>query len=306
MEHLLTKKRTLVIGGANIDICGTSAGSLLLHDSNIGTVTFRSGGVGRNIAHDLLLLGAPVSLLTAIGDDLNGAALFAECERLGLDMALSRPFRGKRSSAYLYLSDRNGDLLAAVNDMEITECITPEYLAPLLERINSFDAVVADANLSERTIRYLAENCTAPIVADAVSAAKARRLLPLLPKLRALKVNLSEAQALTGEKVAESAANALLSFGAEQVYVTLGADGLYAAERGRTVRLPAEKTSVINTNGAGDAVAAAITCSLLLGMELPEAASAALHAAALAVSSPDTNPDSLQAVFAGGMNYENL
>lgn len=297
MEHSITEKRTLVIGGANIDICGRSASPLVLRDSNIGTVTLRPGGVGRNIAHDLRLFGAPVSLLSAIGGDMNGAALFADCERLGIDMSLGSPMQGKRSSTYLYLTDSHGDMLAAVNDMDITECITPEYLAPQMDKINSFDAVVIDANLPEATIAYIAENCTAPMIADAVSAAKARRLLPLLPKLRALKVNHYEAEALTGKVGIEAAARALLAAGVEQVYISLGADGLYAARSGQELRFPAVISTVVNTNGAGDAVAAAIVCALLLGMELPEAAAAALRAGSAAVRAADTNPDTLRDVF---------
>ena len=47
----------VVAGGANIDIGGQSQGPLAYRDSNPGTVTVSLGGVGRNIAHNLLLPG---------------------------------------------------------------------------------------------------------------------------------------------------------------------------------------------------------------------------------------------------------
>ena len=53
----------------NVDIGGRSAGPLVGRDSNPGTVTVSMGGVGRNIAHNLRLLGVRVSLLTALGED---------------------------------------------------------------------------------------------------------------------------------------------------------------------------------------------------------------------------------------------
>lgn len=56
-----------VAGAVNVDIGGRSAGPLVGRDSNPGTVTVSMGGVGRNIAHNLRMLGVKVSLLTALG-----------------------------------------------------------------------------------------------------------------------------------------------------------------------------------------------------------------------------------------------
>ena len=60
-----------VAGAVNVDIGGRSAGPLVGRDSNPGTVTVSMGGVGRNIAHNLRMLGVKVSLLTALGEDPN-------------------------------------------------------------------------------------------------------------------------------------------------------------------------------------------------------------------------------------------
>ena len=78
--------RITVIGGANVDIGGRPAAALALRDSNPGTVSQRYGGVGRNIAHNLCLLGQEVSLITALGDDLFGDGLRQSCEALGMDL----------------------------------------------------------------------------------------------------------------------------------------------------------------------------------------------------------------------------
>ena len=60
-----------VLGGVNVDIGGQSAAPLVAHDSNPGSVTVSLGGVGRNIAHNMSLLGVDVRFLTAFGDDLH-------------------------------------------------------------------------------------------------------------------------------------------------------------------------------------------------------------------------------------------
>ena len=56
-----------VIGGANMDIGGVSDEILIDNDSNPGTTTISLGGVGRNIAHNIALLGAEVKFITALG-----------------------------------------------------------------------------------------------------------------------------------------------------------------------------------------------------------------------------------------------
>lgn len=296
MEHKVNK-RAVVIGGANMDICGASGAPFLLRDSTPGTVSMRPGGVGRNIAHDLTLLGMEVSLVTALGGDVFGSALRESCTALGIDLSMACVRNEMHSSTYLYITDDSGDMVAAVNDMGITDCITPEHLAPLMERINGFDAVVLDANLPEATIAYLAEHCTAPMYADTVSVAKAARLVPALKSLRAVKPNRMEAEVLTGESDPEQAALRLLEAGVEQVYISLGGDGLLAAERGRVCRLPARQVEVVNCNGAGDAMTSAIVCGSALGLSLEDTAALGLLAGAVTAASTETSAPQLRDII---------
>ena len=293
----INNKRAAIIGGANMDICGKPAGELILRDSTPGAVSVQPGGVGRNIAHDLRLMGMNVSLITALGGDVYGKALAASCEELGIDLSLSLSFPDRRSSTYLYICDGQGNMLAAVNDMDITDCITPEALAPRMQMLNSFDAVVIDANLSERTIAYIAENCTAPLYADAVSCAKAKRLLPVLPRLTAIKVNLMEAKTLSGEQDAENCAKWLIDRGIKEVFITLGGEGIFAADKSGCVCFPAGRVTVVNTNGAGDAVTAAIVAAKTAGASLRGAAYTAIRAGKIAVSAESTNPAELAGLW---------
>lgn len=289
-------RRVAVVGGINMDIGGSPAGELLAGDSNPGRICLRPGGVGRNIAHDLRLLGLEVRLVTALGADANGEALLKSCRELGLDTELSLVLPGERSPVYLYITDRRGDMQLAVSDMDVMARLTPERLAPLLGELNGCAAVVLDANLPEESIRFLSENCTAPLYADPVSNAKAPRLQKALGRLRAVKPNRLEALALTGEAEPERAARRLLESGVRQVFLSLGAEGLLAAEGDRLLRLPCRELPVVNTNGAGDAATAAVVWAGVQGLDLEEAAQAALLAGALTAASPDTNPDTLYRV----------
>ena len=286
-------KRVAVIGGANMDICGSPAGQLVPRDSNPGTVTVRPGGVGRNIAHDLRLLGVEVSLITAVGDDMYGAGLLESCRSLGIDMSMSLVLPGERSSTYLYVTDHRGEMQTAVSDMEITGRITPQILAAHMAHLDRMDAVLLDCNLPAETLRYAAEHCAAPLYADPVSTAKAVRLAGLLDRLTAIKPNALEAGALTGESDPERAARRLLAAGVRRVFVSLSAAGMLAGQGDTLLRLPCYETKLMNTTGAGDAAMAALIWAELQGFDLERTARAALKAGAIACAGAEANNPAL-------------
>ncbi len=66
------KDYVVIIGSANIDVAGYSHESLNYADSNPGKIKFTPGGIGRNIAQNLALLGNKAWLLSAVGSELTG------------------------------------------------------------------------------------------------------------------------------------------------------------------------------------------------------------------------------------------
>ena len=192
-----------VVGGVNIDIGGKPIRPLIARDSNPGKVSVSLGGVGRNIAHNLSLLGIHVRFLTAFGDDLHAQRIEADCADLGIDISHARKVAVASTSSYLYLNDADGDMVLAVSDMEICERITPDYIGANLSLLNNAQVVVADGNLPTETLEYLAEHCSAPIFADPVSVTKAEKLRPVLGRLNTLKPNRMEAELLSGVRITD-------------------------------------------------------------------------------------------------------
>lgn len=287
---------TVVVGGANVDIGGRSGASLVAGDSNPGFVTTSLGGVGRNIAHNLALLGQPVRLLTACGDDFHGRQLISSCEALGIDTTRVLRLPDCATSTYLYLADEQGEMALAVSDMRVCQRITPQYLAANLPLLQSAQAVVCDTNLPQESLSYLAEHLTVPIFADPVSTKKAGKLIPILSKLHTLKPNALEAELLTGipirgPETVEEAANRLLELGVKRVFLSLGAKGVYAAEQGQGLWLPCLEGARRSTTGCGDAFMAALVWAYLEGWDLSRSAYAGLAAASIAMESNETiNP----------------
>jgi len=302
------RPRCAVVGAANIDIGGFPHGRLAMQDSNPGRVSLSAGGVGRNIACNLARLGVQTWLAAPLGADAFADILRAECARAGVDTSRCFTFPDAASSSYLFIADAAGDMQLAVNDMAICERVTPAALAGLVDFLNGMDAVVLDANLPAEALRFLAENLTPPLLADAVSAAKAPRLAAILPRLRTVKPNALEAEALTGLAVydrpsAEAAARRLVALGVGQACVTLGERGVCCADGDGALFIPGPPVQLVNATGAGDAFTAALAWAQLRGLGLADSARAGLAAAALAVESartvsPEMSQDALLARLA--------
>ena len=294
----------VVVGGVNVDIGGRAFAPLVAADSNPGRVSFSLGGVGRNIAHNMSLLGVDVRMLTAYGDDANGERVASSCADLGIDLSCALRIPGGTTSTYLYLTDPQGEMALAVSDMEICSRITPEYLAANLPLLRSARVVVADANIPVESLAYLAENLQVPLFVDPVSTIKAEKLRPILHKIHTLKPNRMEAELLSGVAIrektdVEKAARKLLELGVRRVFLSLGPDGVYAAEQGNGLYLSNIPGQAVNTTGCGDAFMASLVWSWMEGNDLETTAKAGLAAGSLALESPETinphmSPEALQ------------
>ena len=275
-----------VIGGANMDIGGLVSDKLRMHDSNIGTVRLSPGGVGRNIAENAARLGLHTEFVGAIGGDANGEMLLTDCREKSIGTTHCLLAKEDRTSVYLFIDDERGDMCVAVNDMAIQSKLTPAFFEGKVSWLNTLDAVIVDANLPTESLAYLAQNVRVPLIADAVSTAKAARLIPALPGLFAIKPNRYEAEALTGivvtnTQTALDAANALLDRGVHRVYLTMGPQGALCAERGRAYLVPTMARELVNATGAGDAFIAAVVWAQVRQFSPEDCARAGVAAASV-------------------------
>lgn len=277
-----------VIGGANMDISGTSTAPLMDEDSNPGVITSTHGGVGRNIAENLRRLDRRVEFITVLGDDVYGQEILRNCKMLGIGMQNSMIRQGERTSTYLCINDSNGDMRLAVNDMRLYECLNRKYLQTKLEAINRSDLVIIDANLSEEAIIFLAKNCIAPILAEPVSTKKAMKLKPILSYLNTLKPNRLEMEVLSGIKIVnnetlEKAADVLLDKGVKNLFISLGRDGVYYANKEEKKHIPCFSCNVVNTTGCGDSFMAAAAYGMQEGFSIEKSARLGLAASSICI-----------------------
>ncbi|MBS3956844.1 MAG: carbohydrate kinase family protein [Clostridiales bacterium] len=291
--------RVLVVGGANTDILGMADARTIAGDSSPGHIRVSTGGVGHNIAINLVRMGATVNLVTAFGGDERARHLILECRKAGVDISHSVFVDEAPGSTYVAVIDRSGNPVAAVSDMSVLEYLTPAAIRVSLEGLEAIDGVVVDANPAPATLSQVFESCSrVPVFADCVSVAKAQRLVPFLTKIKGLKASAAEAEALTGEPDPALAAELLASRGPDRVWVTAGADGVFwtsGTERGYT---QAPTGDVVNATGAGDAFMAGVVFATLSEWSVVRTARFAVGAAALTLATGETVSEDMSVLAA--------
>ena len=278
-------EQVFVLGGAALDILGVPRQAFRLRDSNIGTVRISVGGVGRNIAESLTQYPLRVELVTAIGSDENGRMIRANCERAGIGLTYAL-HADAPSATYLAMLDGEGDMLAGVNDMGIIELLSPEFFARRLDALNAAAFAVLDANLSAEALEYLSRSLTCPFLYEPVSVAKAGRIGNNIGRCYAVKPNRFEAAYLSGCSCdtltgVARAAEWFLSQGTARVFISLAGEGVYWADETGCGHIPAERVPIVNTTGAGDAMAAAIVDGSMRGLSAAQCAANGNHRSAL-------------------------
>ncbi|NYE35332.1 pseudouridine kinase [Nocardioides cavernae] len=282
----------VVVGGTNMDVVARSSGPFVPATSNPGHTRISPGGVGRNIAANLGLLGAPVRLVSVVGDDAFGEEALRVTAACGADVGAVRRAPG-RTGTYTAVLDGDGELVSAVSDMAITDDLELDTL-----HLDDAAIVVVDGNLAPAQVakvRQAAAGTDVPVAFEPVSVAKAARLSDLVRDLLLVTPNADEVSALTGRPVAEWRASVadLHDRGVEHVWLRQGAQGSWMCTRGADpVHLAAEPATVVDVTGAGDAMLAAWVAAWLRGADPVAAARDGHHAAAATIGSTHTvRPD---------------
>jgi len=307
----------VVIGGANIDLRGRPAGEVLeRHTSNPGKINVGSGGVGRNIAHNLALLNVPVTLLSAVGDDGEGIRILEETGKAGAKTEQMIISGEHPTGIYLVILDSAGEMEVAVSDMRILEEISLEYLRSKAYLIKESKIVVVDTNIPEESIGYVVELCNkvkVPVLIEPVSVEKAKKVRKVLDGrgrwiIDYITPSEDELESILGAEIDDDedidivkAAEELKSKGVRNVIVTLGERGIYVSS-GREVSdfsegeqgdpepgkfMGSYKGEVVDVTGAGDALVAGLVYGIYKGYSLEVAARFGLGAAALTISTKE-------------------
>ena len=292
-----------VIGESNIDIAVRPYGNTRQGGCTPANIRFHHGGVARNIAHNLALLGHEVQLVSVFGSDDFAEQMMVECEQTGIDLSLSTQYENMNSPIFLSLNDEVGNMQSAVSDIELNGFLDLDWLMKRIDAINRAELVVADTLISVEALSFLIDHCLVPLYIDTVSPNRALLLAEAVKQsyrksFFALKCNLAEAQALIGIADASESASLLVDKGVENVYLTMGEEGVIYCSRKEAQRFPAIEVEAVNVTGSGDAFFAGVIHANAIGINDKAAVAYGLKAACHNVKSEaPVNPMLCLSVF---------
>ena len=250
-----------------------------------GNLLTSPGGKGANQAAASARLGRQVAMIGCVGQDDFGQRMKSNLRSMGIEVSHIKEETSVPSGTAMILVDPRGEnciVLSPGANQKVT-------LGP------------ADVDLIKKARILLLQLEIAPdIIFEAIDIAHAASVPVLLnpapaipldesiyPKIDYLVPNETEATLLTGVKVmdlpsTQKAAEILLTRGVKTVIITLGAEGAFLATKKKKVHVPAFKTEVVDTTGAGDAFIGGFASGLVQGKEIGFALQMASAAGALA------------------------
>lgn len=250
-------KPVISIGAALVDELFHAREGVLKATTNPAHVTKTAGGVSRNIAHQLALLGVPVQLISVVGDDSDGDWLKQSCSEAGVKMDAMITRKGL-SGKYTGILDADGSLFTAFLTNAAIHLITPEHLQNHRDLLETASYILADANINADTIEWLvsfSRETGIPFIIEPVSVPPARKLKDLnLNGLHLVTPNEDELPAMCKEKAffTQQQVEELLNRGVQQIWLHNGKHGSALYSREKTIVLPAPDIEVVDCTGAGD------------------------------------------------------
>jgi len=281
-----------LIGAATVDLIGRVTQDYIPQTSNPGRVHRRPGGVVRNVGVLLAGMGVAPTVITSVGDDTAGTDTKTALTAAGIDLKLI-PAGDFPTARYMALHDDNGELIAAVADMDIIENMAADKVADILAAQPNNGLLLADCGVSAKMLAQLSElKQDRLLMVETVSEPKSRRARNLIDRLDLVFTNRAEAGAMLDRIFAtpDAAAGALVDAGAGSAVVSDGPRDIAFADQSGVRTLAIFAADVVDVTGAGDALVAGTMFGLSTGLTLADAVDCGRAAAAIAVESIGAAP----------------
>lgn len=265
-------KPVICIGAALVDELFHASNEILLATTNNALVTKTAGGVSRNIAQQMALLGVPVQLISVFGNDSDGDWLKQTCLSAGVKLDASIT-KGGLSGKYTGIMQVDGSLFTAFLTNTATDLITPKHLLNHTDLLKSASYLLADANINIDTAEWLltfSKQTGIPFIIEPVSVPPAKKFKDInLEGLYLITPNEDELPALCSEKafITQLQVEELLNRGVEQIWLHNGKYGSALYNNENTITLHAPEIEVVDCTGAGDGSLSGFLLAKHLGRE---------------------------------------
>lgn len=294
--YILTEQDYCVaLGAINMDIRGVADIRFPEPSSHPGAIQCAAGGVARNIAHNLALLGREVHLISAVGSDFYGETLLEQTRLAGVNVQSSIRLHGQSTATYLSIANPQDETVLAINDTHILQGLTPQLLNQSRELLAHAGVVLADCNLTPEALEWVFTLAgDVPVFVDTVSEFKAEKVKSWLSRIHTLKPTLKELQILAECDDRQVALAILHAKGVQRIVVCLEDDSVLCSEQGtEPFLLTPPAHPVVDRFGADDAFMAGLIYGFLDGSDFADGARFALACAALSRASESINNPTL-------------
>lgn len=299
----MTRPTLISLGSINMDIQVRTdrwpdSGETLLAEDFLMTC----GGKAANVAVLARRLGANVTLIGHIGDDVLADDIFRQLEDNDIDPRHVTRIENTATAVSTIVVRPGGEktiILAPNANLVWDEVRDADAVVEVVRSAPEGSVLVTDLEIPVSIVQRAIGAARArsfPVVLDPSPAD--RFIDELTEGITAFTPNTSEAGQLTGidvdsDDAAERAGRALVDRGIAAVCQKLDGGGCVVVKREKTCYIPSVEVDVVDQTGAGDAFAGGMGVALLEGSDIVEAsrhAVAASHVAVTAYGSQQSYP----------------
>jgi ribokinase len=237
------------------------------------------GGKGANQAVAAARLGAEVSMVGCVGDDVYGEIILDNLKKNHVNTKYVEPVTGSASgTAHITLSEGDNSIIVVkgANDF-----ITPEYVEKAKKVIEESDIVLVQQEIPEETVEYLADLCNMLQKRLLLNPAPARKLSEaVIQQASFLTPNEHEFEILfDGRDRTE-----VLTEYPNKLFITEGKNGVRYFDGHEEKVVPSFEVEAVDTTGAGDTFNAAFAVAVAEGKSFDESLLFANRAASISVT----------------------
>ena len=284
------KSKIYVIGSSNTDMVVKSNFLPKPGETVIGdTFLMNPGGKGANQAVSACKLGADVTFITKVGNDMFGKKAVNNFKKIGIKTDYIRIDKNNSSGIAIIMVDKSGENSISVAP-GANNSLTIKDVNFIEEKLKADDYVLIQLEIPKTVVEYLIEICNKLKVKLILNPAPFQKISDYhLSQVNTITPNEIETEYLSGIKVkdketAKKASKILINKGIKNIIITMGEKGAFYKSSSFEGLIPTKKVSVIDSTAAGDTFNGALVAGLSMKMDMLTSIDFANNAATYSVT----------------------
>ena len=288
----------VVVGAVFVDVKGFPEDKYIPTGRNAGKVEIVHGGVGRNVAEDIANIELRPTFVSLVDDTAEGEEVISKLRNHKVNTDYIRRVKDGMGM-WLAVFDNMGDIAGSISKRPDLSPICDMLDEKGDEIFRNADSIIMeidiDKEIVKRVFRY-AEKYHKPVYAVVANMSIATQRRDFLQSIDCFVCNQQEAGILfvsdfsdmSPEELCDDLSRRVISAQIPSMVVTMGSRGaVYADMHGDKGVYPAQKVTVRDTTGAGDAFCAGVAIGLTYKKSMREAVEIGTRLAASVITASE-------------------